>query len=219
MKEKSKEEKASWLKAQVNLALGNLLNTCAYLKIDACLMEGLEPTNEEAAAFAECIPIKSFKKGELLLREGQISRDSYFVIKGCVRKYYIIEGEERTTEFYMEDKSLASLQSNQNKTPAKHYFECVEESRLAVLSYEKEQELFKLVPKYKTLFRMSMEEKFGEQQEALTKFITSRPEERCQNLVDTRPDLLQRIPQNHLASYLGVKPELLSRIRKRIAKK
>ncbi|WP_116769689.1 Crp/Fnr family transcriptional regulator [Maribacter litoralis] len=175
--------------------------------------------DEERKAFMEYIPIKSFKKGDILLREGQVSRDSYFIIEGCIRKYYIIDGEERTTEFYEEDESVASLQSYQNKTPANHYFECVEDCRLAVLNYEKEQELFKRVPKYEALCRMSMENDFGEQQEALAKFITSSPEERYKNLLETRPDLLQRVPQYHLASYLGVKPESLSRIRKRIAKK
>lgn len=175
--------------------------------------------DDERKAFIECIPIKSFKKGEVLLREGQVSRDSYFVIEGCVRKYYIIDGEERTTEFYIEDESIASLQSYKNRTPANHYFECVEDCNLAVLNYEKEQELFKRVPKYETLCRMSMEDNFGEQQEALAKFITSSPEVRYKNLLETRPDLIQRVPQYHLASYLGVKPESLSRIRKRIAKK
>ena len=66
---------------------------------------------------------------------------------------------------------------------------------------------------------MSMENDFGKQQEALDKFITSSPEERYKNLLETRPDLLQRVPQYHLASYLGVKPESLSRIRKRLTKK
>ncbi len=174
---------------------------------------------EEANAFTECIPIKKFKKGDLLLNEGQVSRDSYFVITGCVRKYYIINGEERTTEFYIENESIASLQSYTNKTPANHYFECLEDCRLAVLNYEKEQELFKRVPKYEALCRMSMENDFGEQQEALATFITSSPEERYKNLLETRPDLLQRVPQYYLASYLGVKPESLSRIRKRIIKK
>lgn len=174
---------------------------------------------EESKAFTECIPVKMFKKGTMLLKEGQISRDSYFVIQGCVRKYYIIDGEERTTEFYVEDESVASLQSYKNKTPAYHYFECVEDCKLAVLNYDKEQELFKRVPKYETLCRMSMENDFGEQQESLSKFMTSNPEERYKNLLETRPDLLQRVPQYHLASYLGVKPESLSRIRKRIANK
>lgn len=174
--------------------------------------------DEEANAFAKCIPIQPFKKGDLLLKEGQISRDSYFVIHGCVRKYYIIDGEERTTEFYIEDESIASLQSYKNKTPANHYFECVEDCRLAVLNYDKEQELFQRVPKYESLCRMTMEQDFGEQQEALAKFITSSPEERYKHLLETRADLLQRVPQYHLASYLGVQPESLSRIRKRLFK-
>ncbi|SFS75593.1 Crp/Fnr family transcriptional regulator [Lutibacter maritimus] len=175
--------------------------------------------DEESKAFMECIPIKNFKKGELLLKEGQVSRDSYFVIEGCVRKYYIIDGEERTTEFYVEDESIASLQSYKNKTPANHYFECVEDCRLAVLNFEKEQELFRRVPKYESLCRMTMENDFGDQQETLSQFITSNPEKRYKTLLESRPDLIQRVPQYYLASYLGVKPESLSRIRKRIAKK
>lgn len=175
--------------------------------------------DEECQAFMECIPIKEFKKGSILLREGQVSKDSFFVIQGCVRKYYIMDGEERTTAFYVEDESVASLQSYKNKSPANHYFECIEDCKLAVLNYNKEQALFKRVPKYETLCRMSMEGDFGEQQEALAAFITSSPEVRYRNLLKTRPDLLQRVPQYHLASYLGVKPESLSRIRKRIANK
>ena len=176
-------------------------------------------TEEESISFVECIPIKSFEKGTILLKEGQISRESYFVIEGCIRKYYIIDGEERTTEFYVEDESVASLQSYTNKTPANHYFECVEDCRLAVLSYEKEQELFKRVPKYENLCRMSMEDDFGAHQESLAKFMTSSPEQRYKTLLESRPDLLQRVPQYHLASYLGVKPESLSRIRKRLTEK
>lgn len=176
-------------------------------------------TEEESKAFKECIPIESFEKGTILLREGQVSRESFFVIQGCVRKYYIINGDERTTAFYIEDESVASLQSYKNKTPANHYFECVEDCRLAVLSYNREQELFKRVPKYESLCRMSMEDDFGAQQESLAKFMTSSPEQRYTTLLESRPDLLQRVPQYHLASYLGVKPESLSRIRKRLAEK
>lgn len=179
----------------------------------------LKLTNEEALTFAECIPIKTFQKGDLLLREGQVSRDSYFVIEGCIRKYYLINGEELTTAFYVDDESVASLQSYKNKTPANHYFECVEYCKLGVLNYDKEQQLIKRLPKYETLCRMSMENDFGKQQEALSKFMTSTPEDRYKHLLETRPDLLQRVPQYHLASYLGVKPESLSRIKKRLAKK
>ncbi|WKK81041.2 Crp/Fnr family transcriptional regulator [Marivirga arenosa] len=176
-------------------------------------------TDEESKAFVECIPIRNFTKGTILLSQGQVSRSSYFIIEGCVRKYYIINGEEKTTNFYVEDEAVSSLQSYMQKTPASHYFECVEDCRLAVLSYDKEQELFKRVPRYENLCRNSVENDFGMQQEALANYMTSTPEDRYKNLLDNRLDLINRIPQYVLASYLGVKPESLSRIRKRIASK
>jgi CRP-like cAMP-binding protein len=174
---------------------------------------------EEADALRAGIPIRSFEKGTILLREGQIARDSYFNLKGCVRKYYLVNGEEKTTEFFTEEQSIASLQSYSLKVAANHYFECVEDCVLAVLNYDKELELYKKIPAFESLCRVSVEEEFGKQQEALAAFITSSPEDRYLNLLENRPDLLMRVPQYHLASYLGVKPESLSRIKKRLAAK
>lgn len=174
---------------------------------------------EEQTALREGIPVRNFEKGTVLLREGQVARDSYFNLRGCVRKYYLVDGEEKTTEFFTEDQSVASLQSYVQKIPANHYLECVEDCVLAVLNYDKEMELYKKVEGFESLCRVSIEEEMGKQQEVLAKFITSSPEERYLNLLETRPDLIQRVPQYHLASYLGVKPESLSRIRKRIADK
>jgi CRP-like cAMP-binding protein len=177
----------------------------------------LSPGDE--AALRDGIPIREFEKGTVLLREGQVARDSYFNLKGCVRKYYLVDGEEKTTEFFTEEQSVASLQSYVQKVPANHYLECVEDCVLAVLNYDKELELYKKVEGFESLCRVSIEDEMGKQQEVLAKFITSSPEERYLNLLETRPDLIQRVPQYHLASYLGVKPESLSRIRKRIAEK
>jgi CRP-like cAMP-binding protein len=183
------------------------------------LLEGAIALNEEQAnAVTECIPIKTFEKGHILLREGQVSNESYFNIKGLVRKYYLVDGEERTTEFYVEKDAISSLQSYNLNVPANHYLECIEDCRLAVLSREKEQELFKRVPNFESLCRVSVEEELGTYQDKLAQFMISSPEKRYLDLMENRPDLLQRVPQYHLASYLGVKPESLSRIRKRIAK-
>lgn len=183
------------------------------------LLEGAIALNEEQAnAVTECIPIKTFEKGHILLREGQVSNESYFNIKGLVRKYYLVDGEERTTEFYVEKDAISSLQSYNLNVPANHYLECIEDCRLAVLSREKEQELFKRVPNFESLCRVSVEEELGAYQDKLAQFMISSPEKRYLDLMENRPDLLQRVPQYHLASYLGVKPESLSRIRKRIAK-
>ena len=183
------------------------------------LLEGAIALNKEQAnAVTECIPIKTFEKGHILLREGQVSNESYFNIKGLVRKYYLVDGEERTTEFYVEKDAISSLQSYNLNVPANHYLECIEDCKLAVLSREKELELFKRVPGFESLCRVSVEEELGAYQDKLAQFMISSPEKRYLDLMENRSDLLQRVPQYHLASYLGVKPESLSRIRKRIAK-
>ncbi|MEZ4949871.1 MAG: hypothetical protein R2784_10850 [Saprospiraceae bacterium] len=79
------------------------------------------------------------------------------------------------------------------------------------------QELFKNFPRFETISRTIMEAAFAEQRDALNSYYTDSPEQRYLKLLNSRPDLFQRIPQYHLASYIGVKPESLSRIRKRLA--
>jgi CRP-like cAMP-binding protein len=193
--------------------------TMSNFKMSAMMAENLPMSEEEKQAIDECIPIKNFEKGTILLREGQVAKDSYFNLKGCVRHYYIIDGEEKTTAFYTEGESIASLSSYVNKTPANHYLECVEDCTLAVLNYDKERELYGRVKGFESLCRASVEEDLGKQQQLLAAYITKSPEDRYLDLLKNRPELLQRVPQYHLASYLGVKPESLSRIRKRIAEK
>lgn len=182
------------------------------------LLDGVLVLNEEKARIiTECIPIRSFAKGHILLREGQVSDESYFNIKGLVRKYYLVDGEERTTQFYIEEDAISSLRSYTHRTPANHYLECLEDTRLAILTREKEKELMNRVPGFESLCRVSAEEELGKQEDKLAQFMISSPEKRYLDLMENRPELLQRVPQYHLASYLGVKPESLSRIRKRIS--
>ena len=183
------------------------------------LENALDLNEEEANAITECIPIKTYVKGHLLLREGQVSNESYFNISGLVRTYYLVDGEEKTTDFYAEQDAISSLRSYHLKIPSNHYLECIEDCKLAILSREKEQELFKRVSGFETLCRVSIEEELGTHQDKLAQFMISSPEQRYISLMENRPELLQRVPQYHLASYLGVKPESLSRIRKRIAKR
>lgn len=189
------------------------------LKISDLIILEMSLSPEEIKVVDTLIPVKEFKKGQLILIEGNIARECYFTIKGCVRSYQVLNGEERTTQFFVEGDPIASLLSYLNKTPANHYFECIEDSTLAVLSFDNEQKLYKQYPKFEALCRNSIEQEFGKQQEILQNYLTKNPEERYLMLQETRPELLQRVPQYHLATFLGVQPESLSRIRKRIAQK
>ena len=176
-------------------------------------------SDEELNAIAETMVIQHFKKGTVLLREGQISTETYFVLKGCVRQYFLIDGEEKTNNFFTEEQWVVSLNSFNPELVSKHFLDCCEDSTLVVGDSDKADKLFKQFPKLETVSRKVMEKVFAEQQEISACYFTDTPEQRYLKLQNTRPELLQRIPQYQLASYIGVKPESLSRIRKRIATK
>ncbi len=173
----------------------------------------------EKETIAELMIIRTFKKGTLILREGQISTNCYTILEGCIRQYYLIDGEERTTFFYTEDQTIYAQRGSNNKMPAKHYLACVEDTTITMMTQEDENELFRRFPRFERLSRIALEEELGNYQEMLATFMTSSPEERYLKLLRNRPELLDRVPHYQLASYIGVKPESLSRIRKRIMRK
>lgn len=175
-------------------------------------------TEDEKNAIVSLDIFRSVKKGTILLKEGQKSRDSYLVLKGLVRTYYIIDGEEKTTAFYTEMEGLTP-HCVVNKSPSEYYISCVEDSIITVANPEMEVEIFTKFPKFETLCRVLSEELLVKQQINFDEFKTSSPEQRYLNLLQKRPDLIHRVPQHQLASYLGIKPQSLSRLRARIYKK
>jgi CRP-like cAMP-binding protein len=175
-------------------------------------------TAAEQQAILELDLFKPFKKGTILLREGQRSDKGYFVLKGCLRSYYIIDGEERTTAFYTEAESLAPA-CVLSKEPSAHYVSCSEDSLILVGDTAMERAMFERFPRFETLCRIISEELLTRNQETFDRYRTSTPEERYRDLARARPDLVQRVPQYQLASYLGITPQSLSRLRKRLVKK
>ncbi len=171
---------------------------------------------EELQAIKDDFPIKMLKKGTFLLREGQVASKCFYIYKGLVREYYLMDGEARTTAFYMEGDSLSSYASRMYKTPAKHYWECMEETTVSICTENAEKELFRQFPRFESLCRIGVEELFSQYQETMALYMISSPEERYLHLLKNKPELLDRVPQYQLASYIGVKPESLSRIRGRI---
>jgi hypothetical protein len=141
------------------------------------------------------------------------------VLSGCVREFVIIDGEEKSTAFYTEGDKITSYTDQGKGFASKHYLECIENCILTISTENFEEELRKLVPRLDAIIIEVAKEKSGKEKQEWTKFISSSPEECYQNLMETRPTLLNRVPQVQLASFLGIKPESLSRLRKRIHEK
>lgn len=175
-------------------------------------------TEDEKNAIVSLDIFRSVKKGTILLEEGQSTNESYFVLKGCIRKYYILDGEEKTTAFYTEMEGLTP-HCVASQTPSEYYVSCIEDSILIVSNADMESEVNSKFPKFETLCRILSEERLGKQQIDFDAFKTSSPEQRYLNLLQSQPDLIQRVPQHQLASYLGIKPQSLSRLRARIIEK
>ena len=175
-------------------------------------------SKEEEAIITDGINIQEFKKGTTLLREGQRSFDNYFILKGCVRQFIIKDGEERVTYFYTEEDWILPAIGQTDKG-SKYFLECVEDSVLVVGNDEEGNELLKSNEKFQTLAQTILEQEIMRQQQHFVEYQNSTPEERYLNLQKNRPELIERIPQFQLSSFIGVKPESLSRIRKRIAEK
>lgn len=175
-------------------------------------------TKEIEIAISESTFIKTFKKGSVLLKEGGISNECYFILKGCIRSYFLKDGEEKTIEFYTEEQSVVPANYGTSE-PSKYYLECLDDTIVSVGNPNLEKETFQKYPQLESLSRVIAETIIIKNQESFNQFKLSTPEERYINILETRPDLIQLAPQHQLASYLGIKPESLSRIRKRILSK
>ena len=173
-------------------------------------------TKEEERIILDLNLIRYYKKGTVLLKEGEIARYNYLVLSGCVRSYYLINGEEKTSEFYMEFEPVTSV-SLAKKTPSEYYIDCLEDSVLGVETEAVEKSIFQQIPRLSDLAHSIKNEMLAEQQVRYDQFKNLSAEDRYLKLLEARPKLVQRVPQYHLASYLGIKPESLSRIRKRLA--
>lgn len=187
-------------------------------KLFAFIAKYMTLTDEEKSVVGSLDIFRSVKKGTILLNAGERSRNSYFVLEGCLRTYYVVDGEERTTSFYTELEALTPP-CVVSRTPSDYYISCVEDTILTVSDADLEVDMNSRFPRFESLCKVLSEELLAKERTDFAAFKTSSPEERYVNLLRTRPDLVQRVPQHQLASYLGIKPQSLSRLRARLIEK
>jgi len=176
-------------------------------------------TPDETKVLTESMIVKKVAKGSYLVKEGQYNTDTFFVLDGLVRQYKLIDGNDITTNFYTEEQWIMSLENFEKETPSDYFLTCVEDTTIVIGNEQKAQELFKQFPRFETTSRQIMETVFFEQQKLMASYITDKPEQRYLKLLESRPDIFQRVPQYDIATYIGVKPESLSRIRKKLSEK
>lgn len=181
------------------------------------LSEYLQINDEGIEEIFSAIHFKCYEGSAVLVEPGEVYNDCCLILKGCVRQYHLHDGEEKTTFFFTEDQWFGSYYSSKNNKSVQYYLVCVEDTVLAVMNLDTEYELFKKYPEFESACRTGVEEQLEKYQELLISFMNSTPMQRYKNVLKNRPDLLQRVPQYQLASYLGITPESLSRIRKRMS--
>lgn len=177
-----------------------------------------EISDEEIAAIDETMIVQHFKKGAILLKQGQYSSDVYFVLEGIVRQFYIVDGTEKTSDFFTEGQWVLSTNSVTQNIPSNHFLECCTDCKLIIGNSEKGEYLYKKYPNLETVSRKLMNQIFIEQQSKIETYVLDTPKERYLKLLKSNPTLFQNIPQYQIASYVGITPESLSRIRKRLIK-
>lgn len=176
-------------------------------------------SDKDIALLTDTASYGSFKKGTVLLREGEVNTKCYFLLRGCVREYVVKDGVEKTTNFYTEYQSLDTFIDAANPVPSKFNLVCLEDCIVTVSKSSLIEELCRTIPHLESIVLQEVQQAGSEAQDEMARFITSSPEERYLHLLETRPDLFQRVPQHLIASYIGVTAESLSRIRKRIGRK
>ena len=180
-------------------------------------IKSIMPINAaEEAAFIKILTVKQFKKKAFLLQEGQICHKISFINSGAMRVFYNVEGVENTVQFFFADSWYTDYESFLTGQPAVENMQALEPCEVVQFSKTDLYKLYAEQPVFERLGRIQAENAFLSISK-LNKMLTNEePQMRYLNLLKQRPELVDKIPQHYIASYLGIKPESLSRIRKRI---
>lgn len=170
----------------------------------------------QADVFLKGLQIRCFEKGELILEAGKTERYLSVVLEGLTRHYLIRNGEDKSFDFSFKNEFNSSYASFVQQQPSQFYIEAIEPTLLASFSYEFLNTLYEKYPASNRFGRIAIEDYFVLREKRELSLLTENATERYKKLLEEQPIYIQQIPLKYLASYLNIKPESLSRIRKQI---
>lgn len=174
----------------------------------------IEIDEREFADILAFFQIKKIKKKENLLEEGQVCKSHYFVLNGCLRKFFINgKGIEQTTEFAIETWWMTDNLAYERGLATEFYIQAVENSEILVIDREGQEKLLAEFPKMERYFRFIYQRAYAATQIRIKYLYDFTKEEFYDHLCKAHPEFVQRIPQYLVASFLGFTPEYLSEIR------
>ena len=179
-----------------------------------------EFTEEEFALFLSYFTVKTITKKDYYLRAGECCHSKAYLNKGCARNFVLDEqGHERILFFAFEDWWLGDFDSYYSGKPATNYIQLLEDSELLVISKENFQKAEKEISKLTQWYSFKMLRSASASRNKIEEMKTLSAEERYLKLIENQPHIFQRIPLQHIASYLNIEPQSLSRMRNRLASK
>ena len=180
------------------------------------LQRYIKVNEEEINEFYELLTKREYHKGDYLLKTGQVCHHKFFLISGLVRQFYVDEkGNDIITQFAIENWWLTNTESFVNQSPSKLNIQALEHTVALSISKAALEDIYLRNPKFERLFRMITEKTLIAFQRKAEFYMHQSSEERYQQVVDKIPNLIQRVPQYMIASYLRISPEYLSALRKK----
>ena len=179
------------------------------------LTDLLKPDKTNLTQFQEIFVEREIPPKTVILSAGEISRHVHLIKKGCLRQWFNKDGKDITLQFFFEGQPVASIDSFMNNEPSLFTIESIEPSVIFSIRKEDFDRLNELYPEFRNRFQDYLFQRFRNYAQLFLSRIKDSPKERYEDLVKNRPDIIQRVPQHYIASYLGITPISLSRIRNR----
>lgn len=170
-------------------------------------------TPAAAAALEAVFVEQDFRKNDLLLEEGQVCRQMFFLEKGCIRGFYNIDGKDISQWFGFENDFVTSFRSFITRSASSEYIQVVEDATLWSITKEQLENLLQQYPELEKMVRLIYEQYYIRLEERYSNAHFKSARERYDDLLEYSPHILQRMPLGYIASYLGISAETLSRIR------